>query len=555
MTWAVLVGLFVIAALATVVLVLLHRARSTLSSSRAADPRAGRESPGLLAPLAAATSDAVHSEAESLLHNAEPSAPTTQQHGASPSAVSVGSSHETGASVSQTVAADAVHEALATLRVREDEMHILRQDLHDQHVDLERREHRLAHREERCEEATRVLDDRALDLGRLEAALAAERRDMLERLANLTATEARAELISEVERDAKREAAVLARDIERTASREAEARAKGIIATAIQRLASEQTAETVVSMVRLPGDDMKGRIIGREGRNIRSFEQTTGVNLIVDETPEAVVLSCFDPVRREVGRLTLEELVADGRIHPSRIEEVYQRSVTEIDRLCRRAGEDAVVEVGVSDVHPHLVFVLGQLRYRTSYGQSVLKHLIESAHAAGLLAAELGVDGTLVKRAALLHDIGKALTHEAEGSHALVGADLAHRYGESPEIVHAIEAHHNEVEPRTLEAVLTQAADAISGGRPGARRESPEAYVKRLERLEEIAMSCEGVEKVFAMQAGREVRVMVLPEIVDDIGAQVLARDIVKQIEEELTYPGQIKVTVIRESRTTEIAR
>jgi ribonuclease Y len=300
---------------------------------------------------------------------------------------------------------------------------------------------------------------------------------------------------------------------------------------------------------------MKGRIIGREGRNIRAFEQTTGVNLIIDDTPEAVVLSCFDPVRREVGRITLEELVADGRIHPSRIEEVYQRSLSEVDRLCQRAGEDALVDVGVTDVHPHLVFTLGQLRYRTSYGQNVLRHLVESAHAAGLLAAELGIDPSTVVRAALLHDIGKALTHEAEGSHALVGAELAHRYGESADVVHAIEAHHNEVEPRTVEAVLTQAADAISGGRPGARRESPEAYVRRLERLEEIAMSCEGVEKVFAMQAGREIRVMVRPEVVDDIAAQVLARDIVKQIEHELTYPGQIKVTVIRELRTSEIAR
>jgi ribonucrease Y len=300
---------------------------------------------------------------------------------------------------------------------------------------------------------------------------------------------------------------------------------------------------------------MKGRIIGREGRNIRSFEQVTGVNLVIDDTPEAVLLSCFDPVRREVGRLTLEELIGDGRIHPSRIEEVYERSALEVDRRCVRAGEDAALEMGITDLHPHLVETLGRLRYRTSYGQNVLAHLVESGHAAGLLADELGVDRATCVRGAFLHDIGKALTHEVEGSHALVGADLARTYGEHPDVVHATKAHHNEVEPRTVEAVLTQAADAISGGRPGARRESLEAYVERLHRLEEIALAKPGVVKVFAMQAGRDVRVMVAPDVVDDIEAQVLARDIAKQFEEELTYPGQIKVTVIRESRATETAR
>ncbi|CAA9356207.1 MAG: Ribonuclease Y [uncultured Nocardioidaceae bacterium] len=306
----------------------------------------------------------------------------------------------------------------------------------------------------------------------------------------------------------------------------------------------------------LPSDDMKGRIIGREGRNIRSFEQVTGVNLVIDDTPEAVLLSCFDPVRREVARLSLEELVADGRIHPSRIEEVHQRSSAEVERLCVRAGKDAALEMEITDLHPELVATLGRLRYRTSYGQNVLKHLVESGHAAGLLADELGLPNReVVVRGAFLHDIGKALTHEAEGSHATVGAELARRYGESEDVAHAIEAHHNEVEPRTVEAVITQAADAISGGRPGARRESLEAYVERLHRLEEVAMANPGVEKVYAMQAGRDVRVMVLPDVVDDIAAQVLARDIAKQFEEELTYPGQIKVTVIRESRATEVAR
>lgn len=512
-------------------------ARSSADAALALADRVDVPAAVVLEPLAGRNDDAVHSEAAARMHRQ----PEAQR------------------------AADDVRGALSALSERKDEIRIQRQEMHAQHVDLERREQRQSQREERLDEASRQLDARATELASLDEELtreraslldiAAERRSILERLAALTAEEAKSALVAEIEREAKREAAVLARDLQRTAVAEADARAREIITTSIQRLASEQTAESVVSVVRLPGDDMKGRIIGREGRNIRSFEQTTGVNLIIDDTPEAVVLSCFDPVRREVGRITLEELVADGRIHPSRIEEVYARSLTEVDRLCQRAGADALVEVGVTDVHPHLVFTLGQLRYRTSYGQSVLKHLVESAHAGGLMAAELGIDPTLVKRAALLHDIGKALTHEAEGSHALVGAELAHRYGEDPEVVHAIEAHHNEVEPRTIEAVLTQAADAVSGGRPGARRESPEAYVRRLERLEEIAMSCEGVEKVYAMQAGREIRVMVRPEEVDDIGAHVLARDIVKQVEHELTYPGQIKVTVIRESRTTEIAR
>ncbi len=324
---------------------------------------------------------------------------------------------------------------------------------------------------------------------------------------------------------------------------------------AIQRVASEQTAESVVSVLHLPADDMKGRIIGREGRNIRAFESVTGVNLIIDDTPEAVLLSCFDPVRREIGRITLEKLVLDGRIHPHRIEEVYERSKEEVEGLCLRAGEDALVEVGISGLHPELVLVLGRLRYRTSYGQNVLKHLVETAHIAGIMAAELGIEPAVIKRGAFLHDIGKALTHEVEGSHALIGAELARRYGESEEVAHAIEAHHNEVAPRTVAAVLTQAADACSGGRPGARRESLESYVKRLERIEEIASGKAGVERVFAMQAGREVRVMVQPDRVDDLTAQLLAREVAQQIEDELTYPGQIRVTVVRESRATEIAR
>ncbi len=426
-----------------------------------------------------------------------------------------------------------------------------RADLHEQRRDLEHREHRLTERERRLDDDTEGLAERS----RLVAVAEDERRAALERVAGLTAEAARAEIIAAVEHEAKRHSVLSAREIERAAEEEAELRARGILATAIQRLASEQTSESVVTVVQLRSDDLKGRIIGREGRNIRSFEQITGVNLVVDDTPGMVLLSCFDPIRREVARLSLEELVADGRIHPSRIEEVHERNVTTVDALCLRAGEDAVIEMGITDLHPYLVATLGRLRYRTSYGQNVLRHLVESGHAAGLLADELGVARQVCVRAAFLHDIGKALTHEVEGSHALVGADLARNHGEHPDVVHAIEAHHNEVEPRTVEAFLTQAADAISGGRPGARRESLELYVERLHRLEEIALAKPGVEKVFAMQAGRDVRVLVAPDVVDDIEAQVLARDIAKQFEQELTYPGQIKVTVIRESRATETAR
>ncbi|MGH3329203.1 MAG: ribonuclease Y [Streptomycetales bacterium] len=462
--------------------------------------------------------------------------------------------------------AQAVAEHAADARAEvEDKAQALRADIHRLQGDIERREERLAEREgnlhterERLEELGRDLTARAAELEGVRAELKdveEERRLVLERTAGLTAYAAKAELVASIETQAKREAAIVARDIENEARERGEERARRIVVLAIQRLAAEQTSESVVSVLHLPSDDMKGRIIGREGRNIRAFESVTGVNLIIDDTPEAVLLSCFDPVRREMARSALEALVLDGRIHPQRIEEVYERSKGQIDRLCVRAGEDALVELGLTDMHPELVALLGQLRYRTSYGQNVLKHLVESAHVAAMMAAELRLDPMLLKRCTLLHDIGKALSHEVEGSHALVGAEIARRYGESPDVVHAIEAHHNEVEVQTVEAVLTQAADAISGGRPGARRESLEAYVKRLGRLEEIASAHEGVDKVFAMQAGRELRVMVLPDAVDDIHAQVVARDIAKQIEEELTYPGQIRITVVRESRATEFAR
>jgi ribonuclease Y len=467
---------------------------------------------------------------------------------------------------------DAEQARLTARRTGEREIAMLTATAREQSADAERRQQRLDERERLlAEEAERLaerdrrisgaevdLADRESAVGVRELALAEleeDRRRELERIAGLTADAARQELIEMIEMQAKREAALLVRDIETDARATADQRARHIVVDAIQRVASEQTAESVVSVLHLPGDEMKGRIIGREGRNIRAFESVTGVNLIIDDTPEAVLLSCFDPVRREIGRLTLEKLILDGRIHPHRIEEVFDLAKQEVERLCLRAAEDALVEVGITDLHPELITLLGRLRYRTSYGQNVLKHLVETAHIAGVMAAELGLDTALIKRCAFLHDIGKALTHEVEGSHALIGADLARKYGEADEVVHAIEAHHNEVPPQTIEAVLTQASDACSGGRPGARRESLEAYVKRLERIEEIAGGKPGVEKVFAMQAGREIRVMVKPDDVDDIGAAVLARDVAKQIEEELTYPGQIRVTVVRESRVTEIAR
>jgi ribonucrease Y len=459
----------------------------------------------------------------------------------------------------------AAERAALASRDADEELRAVRNEARELRADLERREARLAERESRLdaefgklEERSAGLDQtrsdletRRADLDRLDE----ERRQVLEQAAGLTADQAKSELVSGIQNQAKREAALLVRETENAARRDGEERARRIITLAIQRVASEQTSESVVSVLHLPGDEMKGRIIGREGRNIRAFESVTGVNLIIDDTPEAVLLSCFDPVRREVGRLTLERLVLDGRIHPQRIEEAYERSKGEVEQLCVRAGEDALVELSITDLHPELVTLLGRLRYRTSYGQNVLRHLVESAHIAGMMASELGMDPALLKRCTVLHDVGKALTHEVEGSHALIGAEIARRYGESADVVHAIEAHHNEVEVRTVEAVLTQAADAISGGRPGARRESLEAYVKRLERLEQIATAQPGVEKVFAMQAGREIRVMVKPERVDDIQAQVIARDVAKQVEEELTYPGQIRVTVVRESRATEFAR
>ena len=453
---------------------------------------------------------------------------------------------------------DAKNDAAQVRREAEEDVKARREEI----VRLERRiadtEDELRSRTAKLDLKAGELDERDEKLQEVRARLersADQQRIQLERVASMTSSEARDQLMAEVVDDAKRAAMAQVREIEQRAREEGEERARKILTIAIQRVASEQTAESTVSVFTLPSEDMKGRIIGREGRNIRAFEATTGVNLIIDDTPEAVVLSSFDPVRREAARLTLEKLVQDGRIHPARIEEVHERSLAEIDEQIRRAGEDAVAEVGITDVHPEMVKLLGRLQYRTSYGQNVLKHLEESAFIASALASELGVDPAIAKRGAFLHDIGKAVTHEVEGSHAIIGAEIARRLKEDPEVVHCIESHHGEVEQRTIHAVLAQIADGISGGRPGARRESLETYVKRLERLEEICNSFGGVEKVYAMQAGREVRVLVQPESVDDLQAQIIARDIAKQVEEELQYPGQIKITVVREIRATEFAR
>lgn len=418
-----------------------------------------------------------------------------------------------------------------------------RDDIRAEREAVIRRETLVAEREARVRARSAELD---------EAHAAAIRE--LERIGGLTRDKALAEVMGHAERDARLRASAVARDIEQEARATAEKQASQIVVTAMQRLATDQTAASVVTAVDLPSEDMKGRIIGREGRNIRAFEQVTGVNVLIDDTPGSVLLSSFDPVRRETARIALEELVADGRIHPQRIEEAFERSRVTVDERIEGAAREALASVGISDLHPDLVPVLGALRYRTSNGQNVLAHLVECGHLAGLIAAELGLDAAFCRRAAFLHDLGKAVTHEHEGSHALVGADLARRHGEHPDIVHAIEAHHNEVEPRTVEAVLVQVVDAISGSRPGARRESLEAYVHRLERLEEIATAHEGVERAFAVQAGRDVRVMVSPTLLDDAQAAALARQIAKEISDELTFPGQIRVTVVRESRAVEIA-
>ncbi len=445
-------------------------------------------------------------------------------------------------------------------------------EMRDRRSEVQRSENRLVQREASLDKRSDSLDNRENDLKKRVEAIDRKEEDVerlqteaeeihqkqsveLERIAAMTQDEAKQIIIERVQKDAYHDAAAQVRDIEARAKEEAEKKARNIIALAIQRCAADHVAESTVSVISLPNDDMKGRIIGREGRNIRALETATGVDLIIDDTPEAVIVSAFDPVRREIARLTVEKLINDGRIHPARIEETVEKARKEVENQIREAGESAVFETNQHGIHHELVKLLGRLKYRTSYGQNVLKHAIEVSHLAGLMAAELGADVQLAKRAGLLHDIGKAVDHEAEGTHVTLGGELARKYHESNDVIHAILAHHNDVEPQTVEAVLVQAADAISAARPGARRESLENYIKRLTKLEEISMSFAGVEKCYAIQSGREVRIMVKPDDVTDEGTKVLAKEIAKRIEKEMEYPGQIRVNVIRETRSMEYAK
>ncbi|MDO4182368.1 MAG: ribonuclease Y [Coriobacteriia bacterium] len=426
-------------------------------------------------------------------------------------------------------------------------------------------ENRITQREQTLDRRVESLDAREHKISSLQGQLDQRERNLeaakgeieqrLQNIAGMTSEEAKEELLETLRDEVTRESATIIRDAEARTKAQADKTARMILSLAIQRVAADHSAETTVSAVSIPSDDLKGRIIGREGRNIRSFEQITGTNLIIDDTPECVTISCFDPVRREIGRVTMENLIADGRIHPARIEEMYEKAKAFVDQRVREAGEQATFDTGIHDLDPELVKTLGRLRYRTSYGQNVLNHSLEVAYLTGVMASELGLDPVPAKRAGLLHDLGKAVDHEIDGSHAVIGADLAKRFGERPEIVHAIEAHHNDVEPNSVLDVLVQAADAISAARPGARKETLDAYIKRLEKLEEIANTHKGVERTYAIQAGREVRVMVEPEVVDEAATTVLAHDIAHQIETEMQYPGQVKVVVIRESRAIDYAK
>ena len=438
-------------------------------------------------------------------------------------------------------------------------------EMRERRAEIQRNERRLIQREEtldkkadNLEAREESLNKRAAEIQKIEEAAQAlhdKQQGELERIAAMSQDEAKQVIMERVQKEAFHDAAAEVRNIEARAKEEGEKKARNIIALAIQRCAADHVAETTVSVINLPNDDMKGRIIGREGRNIRALEAATGVDLIIDDTPEAIIVSAFDPVRREIARLAVEHLIMDGRIHPARIEETVEKARKEVDQQIREAGDNALFETGINGIHHELVKVLGPLKYRTSYGQNVLKHSIEVSHLAGLMAAEIGADVQLAKRAGLLHDIGKAVDHEAEGTHVTLGAELARKYHESPDVIHCILAHHNDVEPQTVEAVLVQAADAISAARPGARRESLENYIKRLEKLEEIATSFDGVEKCYALQSGREVRIMVKPEDISDDGTRVLAREVAKRIEKEMEYPGQIRVNVIRETRATDYAK
>lgn len=444
------------------------------------------------------------------------------------------------------------------LRKRKADMERDENRLQKREEQLERREDQLTRQEQSVADRQRHLEEKIQKLDTEKGRVDSLRDELIrktEEVSGLTREEGKKLLLENLEKEVRQEAAALVRRVEAETEETAERKARQILTLALQRLATDQVTETTVSVVNLPGDEMKGRIIGREGRNIRALEQATGVNIIVDDTPEAVVLSCFDPMRREIARLVIEKLIADGRIHPSRIEEIVAKTEKQVLEEARMAGENACLELGIHDLHPELIKLLGRLKFRTSYGQNVLRHSVECAHIAGMLTAELGIDVALAKRATLLHDIGKAVTHEIEGPHAAIGAELARKYSERPEVVHAIAAHHYEEKPRTLTAIIVIIADSVSAARPGARRETLESYIKRLEALEGIAMTFEGVEKSYAIQAGREVRIIVEPEKLNDNECSKLARDISKKIEEELQYPGQIKVVVVRETRATEIAK
>jgi len=450
---------------------------------------------------------------------------------------------------------EAKDEAIKTKSAAEAELRERRTEqerrLQQKEEGLDRRIEQLDRRERGVQQKEKEAEDLRASIDQLHQQAARE----LERVSGMSSEEARAILLQEVEDEARQEANRRVREIEAEAKDEGLKRAQKIVTLAIQRCAAEQVAESVAAVVPLPNDEMKGRIIGREGRNIRALESATGVDLIIDDTPDAVTLSGFDPIRREVARIALQKLVADGRIHPARIEEVVQKARQELEQHLKEEGEQAAIKAGVHGLHPEIIKIMGRLKFRTSYGQNILLHSVEVAHLAAMLASELGADVNVVRTAGFLHDIGKAVDHEVEGPHALIGADIVRRFSKSPRVVHAIAAHHNDEEPQSIEPILISAADAISGARPGARRESVESYVRRLEALESVANSFQGVERAFAIQAGREVRIIVRPDQIDDLGALRLARDIVKKIEETLEYPGQIKVTVLRETRAVDYAR